>query len=69
MRYWPNLTGGHCSSMESCVITGPGIALGVDKWVERPSSATPFAVRGDGKQGGSGRRLIVVASMKILMER
>ena len=56
--------------MESCVTTGTGVALGVDRWLEMPSLATPFAVRGGyGKQGGSGRRAIVVTSIKILMER
>ena len=32
--------------MESCVTTGTGVAMGVDKCVEMPVSATPFAVRG-----------------------
>ena len=58
--------------MESYVTTGTGVALGIDKWVETPSSASPFAAKRVGMtegEGGRGRRVNVLASMKILMER
>ena len=58
--------------MESCVITGTGVALGVDKYVETPSSATSFSGSGGciaEREVGRGRRVIVLAVMKILMER
>ena len=58
--------------MESCVITGTDVALGIDKCVETPLSATPFAASGGGmaeREVGRGRRVIVLAAMKILMER
>ena len=58
--------------MESCVITGTGVALGVDKCVEMPSSSTTFAASGRGmseREVGGGRRVIVLAAVKILMER
>ena len=58
MRHWPNLTGGHCSSMESCVTTGTGVALGVDKWVEMLLSETPFAARGEAWRAGRKRKEI-----------
>ena len=58
--------------MESCVITGTGVTLGVAKCAEMPLSATTFTVSGGGmakKEVGRGRRVIVLAAMKIFMER